>query len=145
MLIWFAPVYILSALFRIFTLALISDREKLLLYPYLALALGLPFILLLMLKMAGWQSLEDLTPGHITLGVLGELTSITLWGEETREASKKLCLAMASYILLLNTIFLSIIYSNPHYGVGPWYQRQIRKVNTYLLRQELLWIVFYYT
>ena len=75
-LVWFAPVYILSALFRIITLALITDRDLLL--PWLAIALGLPLMVLLMLKLARWQSLEDLTPGCILLGVLGELTSITL-------------------------------------------------------------------
>ena len=82
LLLWFALVYILSALFRIITLALITDRD--LLYPWLALALGLPLTVLLTLKLAGWQSLEDLAPGHILLGVLGELTSITLWGEDER-------------------------------------------------------------
>ena len=126
LLVWFAPVYTLSALFRIITLALISDRN--LLYLYLGLALGLPVIVLLMLKIAGWQSLEDLTPGHIILGVLGELTSISLWGEKSREASKKLCLVMASYILLLNTVFLSVIYSNPSNGLGPWYNEQVLDV-----------------
>ena len=115
-----APVFILSALFRIITLALITDRD--LLYTWLPLALGLPVVVIWMLKLAGLESLEDLTPGHILLGVLGELTSITLWGEKTREASKNFCLAMASFILLLNTIFLSIIYSDPLKGVGQWYQ-----------------------
>ena len=123
LLLWFAPVYVLSALFRIFTLALITDRD--LLYPWLGLALGLPLTVLLTLKLAGWQSLEDLTPGHILLGVLGELTSITLWEEKTREDSKNLCLTMASFIPLLNTIFLSIIYSDLLEGVGPWYQKQV--------------------
>ena len=125
LLAWFAPVYILSALFRIISLALIIDRRTLLLYPWLAFALGLPLIVLLMLKMTGWQSLEDLTPGHILLGVLGELTSITLWGERTREASRKLCLVMASYILLLNTVFLSVIYSDPLNGLGSGYQQKV--------------------
>ena len=123
LLLWFAPVYVLSALFRIFTLALITDRD--LLYPWLGLALGLPLTVLLILKLAGLESLEDLTPGHILLGVLGELTSITLWGEKTREASKHLCLAMALFILLLNTVFLAIIYSHPLKGLGPWYQKQV--------------------
>ena len=49
------------------------------------LALGLPLIVLLILKLACCESLEDLTPGHILLGVLGELNSINLWGEKTRE------------------------------------------------------------
>ena len=121
LLLWFAPVYILSALFRIITLALITDRD--LLYAWTALALGLPITVLFMLKLAGLESLEDLTPGHILLGVLGELTSITLWGEKTREGSKNFCLAMASFILLLNTVFLSIIYNDPLKGLGPWYQQ----------------------
>ena len=123
LLLWFALVYILSALFRIITLALITDRD--LLYPWLGLALGLPLTVLLILKLAGLESLEDLTPGHILLGVLGELTSITLWGEKTREASKHFCLAMALFILLLNTVFLAIIYSHPLKGLGPWYQKQV--------------------
>ena len=114
-LVWFAPVYILSALFRIVTLALITDRD--LVFPWLALALGLPVIVLLMLKLARLESLEDLTPGYILLSILGELTSITLWGGKTREAGKSFCLAMASFILLLNTIFLAIIYSDPLEGV----------------------------
>ena len=125
----FAPVYILSALFRIITLALISDRN--LVYLYLVLALGVPVIVLLMLKIADWQSLEDLTPGHIILGVIGELTSISLWGGKSREGSKKLCLGMASYILLLNTVFLSVIYSDPSNGLGPWYQEQVLNVKHY--------------
>ena len=84
-----------------------------------------------MLKIAGWQILEDLTPGHIILGVLGELTSISLWGEKSRDASKNLCLGMASYILLLNTVFLSVIYSNPLNGLGPWYHEQVLNVKHY--------------
>ena len=117
-LVWFAPVYILSALFRIISLALRTDRNL------LVVALGLHLFVLLMLKLAGWESLEDLTPGCILLGVLGELTSITLWGEKTREASKNFCLAMASFIILLNTVFLSIIISNPLKGLGAWYQQK---------------------
>ena len=49
------------------------------------LALGLPLNVLLILKLSCCKSLEDLTPGHILLGVLGELNSINLWGEKTRE------------------------------------------------------------
>ena len=121
LLLWFAPVYILSALFRIITLALLTDRD--LFFPWAALALGLPLSVLLILKLARFKSLEDLTPGCILLGVLGELTSITLWGEKTREASKNFCLAMGSFILLLNTAFLSIIISDPLKGLGAWYQQ----------------------
>ena len=119
LILWFAPVYILTAVFRILTLALLTDRH--LIYPWLALALGLPLSILLFLKLAGWESLEDLTPGQILLGVLGELTSISLWGQKTREASKYFCLAMASFILLLNTVFLSIIINDPLKGLGDWY------------------------
>ena len=96
----------------------------------MALALGLPLNVLLILKLSCCESLEDLTPGHILLGVLGELTSINLWGEKTREASKNFCLAMASFILLLNTIFLSIIYSDPLKGVGQWYRLPDNSNNT---------------
>ena len=115
LLLWFAPVHILSALFRIISLALITDRY--LVFPWLALALGLPVIVLVTLKLARLESLEDLTTGYILLSVFGELTSITLWGGKTREAGRNFCLAMAAFILLLNSVFLSIIISDPAEGV----------------------------
>ena len=122
LLLQYAPVFILSALFRIVSLALICDRD--LIYPWMAFAIGLPIIVLCILKVARcWESIEDLTPGHILLGVLGELTSICLWGEKTREASKNFCLGMASFILVLNTIFLLDIYSDPLRGLGSWYHK----------------------
>ena len=129
LLLKYAPVFVLSALFRIVTLALIWDRD--LIFPWMALVLGLPIIALLLSKLVRWRwsleglwwgSLEDLKPGHIILGVLAELTTITLWGEKTREASKDFCLAMASFILLLNTVFLTLIYNDPLKGLGSWYQ-----------------------
>ena len=80
MLLVFSPVFVLTALFRIGSMAVIFRWGRLggpKQLVYLSLALILPLLVLLVLKF--WQSV-GVTVGEILEGVTAELTTVSMWG-----------------------------------------------------------------
>ena len=116
----FIPVFLLTGFFRVGTLALCSTLTNdvmtyLVVVP--PIVLGLPLIVLLIIKMCGKLHGDDNlvpAPHHLSLteigqGLLGEQTCIVLWGRTGREKSRKMQLCIATYLLLLYTAVLLVL------------------------------------
>lgn len=100
----FSPVFIITATFRIGSLAIIVAWG----IYYAAIvhwpsALFIPFLVILIARSF---AMKDLTLGHLLQGVVAELTTISIWGKRGREGSRNVQLFMATYLLILNSVFL---------------------------------------
>ena len=121
----YSPVFMLSAVFRIGTLALLpvwgggawgdgergslTGLEPLLLV--LATALSVPLASMLILRCLG--KMEDMESGSILRGTMAEIATITLWGGRGRDGSKKISLGFAIFLFYLFSGMLVWIISFP--------------------------------
>ena len=78
-----------------------STAERIIVPILLPLGLILPLIVIGLIQMCG--HLPHLTLTEIVQGVVGEMTSIVLWGRTGREGCRKLQLWLGGYLLLLYT------------------------------------------
>ena len=120
LLLRYTPVIALTALFRV------GSASTVLYHPHLfpsfvtltpAFAMFLTWIYLvcsinLLITLLGilrtWiRKLRQLTIVELSLGLLNECTTVTVWGKLGREGSKGLQLAVATYHLLVNGSYLS--------------------------------------
>ena len=121
----YSPVFMLTAIFRIGTLAILpvwgggawgdgergglTGLEPLLLV--LGTALGLPLATILILRCLG--KMKDMDSGSLLQGTMAELTTITLWGGRGREGSKRISLGFATFFFLLFSSMLIWIIAYP--------------------------------
>ena len=121
----YSPVFMLTAVFRIGTLAILpvwgggawgdgkrgalTGLEPLLLV--LATALSLPLATMLILRCLG--KMKDMDSGSLLQGTMAELATITLWGGRGRDGSKKISLGFATFFFLLFSSMLVWIIINP--------------------------------
>ena len=106
MLAKLSPPFLLTAIFRISTIALCFACNELTFYLFLPVAFVLPFIFLTLLKLCGY--LQEFLVADLARGTAGELTSIVLWGNTGREGSRKIQIWFGGYILIIYSAFLSI-------------------------------------
>ena len=121
----YSPVFVLTAVFRIGTLAILpvwgggawgdgkrgalTGLEPLLLV--LATALSFPLVTMLILRCLG--KMKDMDSGSLLQGTMAELATITLWGGRGRDGSKKISLGFATFFFLLFSSMLVWIIINP--------------------------------
>ena len=127
----YSPVFILTAVFRVGTLALLpvwgggawgdgvrgplTGLEPLIFV--LAIAICLPLATMLVLRCRG--KLEDMGSGSLLQGTIAELGTITLWGSRGRDGSKKISLGIAIFLFLLfSFVLLRIIIFPRERGLG---------------------------
>ena len=120
----FIPVFMLTATFRIGTIAVCWAWDSNVIPPpsLLPLALILPLVVIILLKMCG--KLSHLTLGDVFQGLAGELTSIVLWGRTGREGSRTIQMWLGGYLLILYTSFLGLVLAFPSgdiLGMGPYH------------------------
>jgi hypothetical protein len=98
----FLPVFVLTALFRVGTLAVVLKWSKAIMWScVLPLVLIVPFLVLSLINLVTRNStkpkLADLGVAELVQAVVGELTIMSLWGRRGREDSRWLQLqALAS-------------------------------------------------
>ena len=131
LLVTYSPVFMLTAVFRIGTLALLpvwgggawgdgkrgalTGLEPLILV--LAAALTLPLATLHILRCRG--RMEDMESGSLLQGTISELATISLWGGRGRDGSKKISLAFATFLFLLfSFVLMRIIMFPGERGLG---------------------------
>jgi len=111
----FIPVFLLTGFFRIGTIAAVVSYETQYYVRYIheravptilaPLGLALPLLVVCLIKLCG--HIPHLSLTDIVQGVVGEMTSIVLWGRTGREGSRKLQLWVGGYLLLLYTGLLA--------------------------------------
>jgi len=111
----YSPVFTLTAIFRITSLAAILafiDWHSTI-FIFLPLVVGPPLLLLLFLKFTFSWALQDLSVTDIVESVGAEMTTHSLWGGRARENTKNMQLAMAIHLQFLYTLFLVGILLDP--------------------------------
>jgi hypothetical protein len=102
----FIPAFSLTGFFRVGTLALLFSQMQNIVTVAI-IVLGLPLVVLLLMKMCG--KLPDQSLAEIVQGLFGECTSIVLWGSTGREGSRKIQLWVGGYLLFLYTAVLVVL------------------------------------
>ena len=112
-------MFLLSGLFRVGTLAVcLTWNGGVLSLILLPLALALPLTVVLLTKLCG--QLPHLSLTEIVQGVLGELTSIALWGRTGREGGRKIQAWIGGYLVLIYTGLLGLAVAFPDFRLfGP--------------------------
>ena len=116
-------VFLLTAGFRVTTLSVTMAWDHCtFLFILLPAVIILPVLVLLLVKLCGKQQLQQLRVAEIVQGVVGEMTSIVLWGETGREGSREIQAVMGGYLTLLYSTILALVIALPS-GIwrGPWY------------------------
>jgi len=135
LLILHAPVFFLTAIFRIGTLAImpvwgggawgeggskdISTTTNRYgpttgltqMFVLLTLALSIPLSTFLIMRFLG--KLMDIDSGSIIQGAFAELATISLWGERGREDCQKIIVSYATFLLLLYSSALIWVITQP--------------------------------
>ena len=110
LLLQYVPVMAMTGFFRIGAIAAMaawSDNSGVFILP---LVLLLPLATMILLKIF---VLKDLSVLDLVKGLMGELSTITIWGSLGRERSKRIQLGMGVFYLLLYTCFLSCAIYDP--------------------------------
>ena len=102
----YSPVFIVTAIFRLSALEIVfAWNVQLGVFILLPLAIGVPTILLLFMKLC---KLKDMTVVEILEVVIAEMTTHSLWGSRGREGSRNLQLFMTIYMTSIHTVCLLI-------------------------------------
>ena len=110
------PVFVLTALFKIGSIAITYVWDEPGGILLLLLAVGTPSLLLLLLKVCLPLKVKDLTPASINQGIMAQNLTLHLWPH--RLLCKKIRLAMISFDFLLKFSFLAWVIANPEQGSG---------------------------
>jgi hypothetical protein len=109
----FIRVFLLTGFFRVGTMAVCMTWDwEFMAYILLPLALALPLIVILLVKLCG--QLPHLSLTENVQGLIGEMTSIVLLGTTGREGSRKIQLLVGGYLLILYTVVLALVLAFPH-------------------------------
>ena len=104
------PVFVLTALFKISTMAILNAWDKILgSMALIPLAVGPPILVILVLKI--YLPLNQLTVASLNQGVVAELVSLHLWPPILH--GKRIALAVTVYNLILFSSFLAWVISYP--------------------------------
>ena len=108
----FFPVFLATAMFRIGSISACGSWDYVMIFIILLpLVLGLPLITVILLKMCG--KLPHLSLADVMQGIIGEVTSIVLWGNTGREGSRNIQLWIGGYLLIIYTTILGLVFALP--------------------------------
>merc|ERR1719203_2504671 len=122
----FIPVLSLMCIFRVISFSIGGGGMMI-------SSIALPVVVLFFLKLC-LPSLSALTPFDIFQGVLGELSSPSVWGTLGRENSRNVQLGMAIWHLIVNTLVLIMFLMD--FGGSGW--GLMMKSDTSILTQSQL-------
>ena len=109
----YSPVFLATALFRLSALSIVlAWNPGFGVLQVLLVGIVAPSLLLLLMKLC---KLKNLSVVEILEGVIGELTTHSLWGGRGREGSKRIQLFMTVYLLTVHTVCLFCVVFN--YGI----------------------------
>ena len=104
----YSPVFLVTAVFRLSAAVVVFswDQDFGIWVLLLGVLIAIPSFLLLLLKLC---KLKDLSAVDLLEGVVGEMTTHSLWGGRGREGSKRIQLFMAIYFVACYTVCLCLV------------------------------------
>ena len=104
----YSPVFLVTAVFRLSAAVVVFswDQDFGIWFLLLGVLIAIPSFLLLLLKLC---KLKDLSAVDLLEGVVGEMTTHSLWGGRGREGSKRIQLFMAIYFVACYTVCLCLV------------------------------------
>jgi len=122
------PVFVLTALFKIGSIAIIFAWNTESAYYWILLALVPPAVVILLLKTC--LLLQDLSVAAISQGIVAELVSLHLW--PCGQIGKRIGLGVTVFKVLLTTGMLTWVMINPYqhpYGEMKWEIARTRRLH----------------